>query len=115
MSAARRHSSASWNLLAFLLLAGCGHEPQQISSGDMHAYQDARGMPGDVVEFIIQWQNCAHWLGEPAWNEARRREIEQAVREACPGVDERGRHIRGRYADNAEILERIRDYEPLGQ
>ena len=88
---------------------------QELNAAELETYPDARGMPADVQRFIVQWQACSHWLGEPPWDDARRRQIEQAVRETCPGVDERGRRLRARYAGNAEVLVRIRDYEPLGQ
>ncbi|MGZ8283478.1 MAG: hypothetical protein ACXWUN_11105 [Allosphingosinicella sp.] len=97
-------------------IAGCAPSgPLLLGADALQTYPDARDMPADVQHFIVQWQDCAHWLGEPAWDGARRRQIEQAVAEACPGVDARGIAVRARHAGNAAVIARIAGYEPLGQ
>jgi hypothetical protein len=88
---------------------------QELNVAELETYPDARGMPADVQRFIVQWQGCSHWLGEPDWNAERRRQIAEAVAETCPGLDAEGRRLRARYAANPEVLERLRDYEPLNQ
>ena len=100
---------------ALLLVAGCAPSAQPVDRVGLHTWPEGLEMPSDVEEFIVQWEACQHWLGEPPWDEQRRRQIEQAVRDTCPGVDEHGRRIRARYADNSRIIAALREYEPLGQ
>lgn len=100
-------------LLAALILAM--PDPAPLDEAGLRTYPDARGMPADVQQFIVQWQDCTHWLGEPAWNAERQRQINQAVAEVCPGVDARGVAVRARHARRPDVLARIADYEGLGQ
>jgi hypothetical protein len=103
---------------AFVLLAASACAPVSqppLTAAELEIYPEARGMPADVQSFIVQWQGCAHWLGEPWFAEDRRRQIERGVRAACPGVDARGRALRRRYADRPDVLEGIAPLEPLGQ
>jgi hypothetical protein len=86
-----------------------------LTEDQLAIYPDARGMPADVQHFVVQWQDCAHWLGEPPYDAARARQIEQAVADVCPGIDARARALRERHAGNAEVLARISSYEQLGQ
>jgi hypothetical protein len=76
-------------------------------------YPEAKGMPADVQEYIVRHHGCMHWAGEPDFNAERRKQIEEAVASLCPGIDQLGRQIRTRYAGNREVLERIKDLEPL--
>jgi hypothetical protein len=115
MSAApSRHSSAGCNLLAFLLLAGCAPSAQPVDHVGLYPASQVLLPPPDVEEFIVRWEACAHWLGEPPWDDARRAQIERAVRETCPGIDEQGRRVRAAHAGYPELLAALRDYEPLG-
>ena len=98
-----------------LIASGPQAQPAPLDEAALRTYPDARGMPADVQQFIVQWQDCAHWIGEPAWNEERQRQINEAVAEVCPGVDARRAELRARYTGNPEVLARIADYEALGQ
>jgi hypothetical protein len=123
---------------ALLLLAACAPAPQPgltaeeeaalnaafdllaedefpLSESQLEIYPEARGMPADVQRFIVRWQDCRHWLGEIGWDEQRRRQIEQAVGEVCPGTDALAERLRARYADNPEVLARLAEFEPLDQ
>ena len=103
---------------ALILLAAAACAPAAdppLTAAELEIYPEARGMPADVQGFIVQWQACQHWLGEPYGDEARRRQIERGVRRACPGIDARGRALRRRYGDRPDVLERIATLEPLGQ
>lgn len=104
-----------WVPTAAFLLAGCATAPQPLTEAELTAYPDARGMPADAQRFIVRWQDCQHFLGEPDWDEARRRQIEYAVSQVCPGIDAEGRRVRARHAADAGVIARLRDYEPLGQ
>ena len=100
---------------ALLLLAGCATAPDPLNEAELGVYPDARGMPADVQDFILRHTDCSHWLGEPEWDAERRRQIEQAIVRSCFGVDAYGRRVRARYSGNAEVMARLREYEPLGQ
>jgi hypothetical protein len=100
-----------------LLAAGCAataaHEAP-LDAAALQTYPDAAGMPADVQHYIVRWSDCSHWLGEPAFDADRDRQIDRAVREVCPGVDALGQRVRARHAGSAAVLARIADYEPLG-
>ena len=74
----------------------------------------ANGLPADVQRFIEQREGCEHWAGEPDYDEARRKQIEEAVRELCPGVDTQLAKLRKTYADNPRVMAALADFEPLG-
>lgn len=76
-------------------------------------YPDAAGMPRDVQAYIIRHSDCTHWGGEYSEEPERQRQIQEGVRQACGGVNELGRRIRARYAGNAQVLARLRDYQPV--
>ncbi len=97
------------------LLGEDGEVSAPLSEEELRIYPDARGMPADVQRFIIRWQDCQHRLGEPAWDEARRRQIESSVAAVCPGIDLYARDLRRLHARNVEVIERLRNYGPLGQ
>jgi hypothetical protein len=98
-----------------LAAAACASAPRPLTEAELLVYPEARGMPADVQDFIVRWTACSHWSGEPGWDEARQRQIERAVAEACPGIDERGRRVRARHAGNAEVIARIAELGPLEQ
>lgn len=86
-----------------------------LTEEDLSVYPDAVGMPLDVQHFIIDYDDCQHWLGEEPYDGERRREINQAVAAVCPGVDARRAQLVKRYRANARVLARLRTYERLGQ
>jgi hypothetical protein len=101
--------------LLLLVLGGCaGAPPRPLTPAELEIYPEARGMPADVQDYMVRWQGCQHWLGEYGGDRTRRRQIERAVRAACPGIDARGRRVRAAHAGEAEVLARLADYEPLG-
>jgi hypothetical protein len=102
-------------LLGLILLAGCAATPQPLTEAELQTYPDARGMPADVQAFIVRYDDCQHWLGEPDYDVARRRQIAHAAAANCPGIDGVAGRLRVRYSDNAVVLDRLRAYEPLGQ
>jgi len=76
-------------------------------------YPDAAGMPQDVQAYIIRWNDCQHWQGEPGFDAGRRRQIRNAVNTACAGVDALGRRVRSRHAGESAVMSRLRDYDDL--
>jgi hypothetical protein len=104
-------------LAALVLVAasGCAAPPRPLTAAELEIYPEARGMPADVQDYIVRWQGCAHFLGEPWGDDDRRRQIERGIRAACPGIDALGRAVRRRHASEPEVLARIAELEPLGQ
>ena len=76
-------------------------------------YPDAAGMPEDVQRYIIRWNDCQHWGGEPGFDAARQRQIQEAIEQVCTGLDALGRRVRATHANNPSVLERLKDYENL--
>lgn len=101
--------------LALLAAAGCADAPRPLAAAELEIYPEARDMPADVQDYIVRWQGCAHFLGEPWGDEERRRQIERGIRAACPGIDALGQAVRRRHAREPEVLARIAELEPLGQ
>ena len=99
---------------AVFLLAACAPSAQPVDRVGSHSETRVLYLLSDAAEFIARWEACAHWPGEPAWDDARRAQIERAVRETCPGIDEQGRRVRAAHADYPELLATLRDYGPLG-
>ena len=97
------------------LLGEDGEISNSLTEAELQQYPEARGMPYHVQLFIVQYRTCEHWLGEPAWDAERRRQIEHAVADHCPGIDAVARDLRRGYADNPEVIQRLRGFEPLGQ
>ena len=101
--------------LALAAAACAPAEPVDLTATELAVYPEAAGMPVDVQNYIVDWQDCRHWLGEFGYDEARQRQIETAVRQSCRGIDARGRRVRETHAGEPSVLARIADYEALGQ
>jgi hypothetical protein len=97
-----------------LLVAACA-TTRPLTEAELQVYPDARGMPADVQDFVVRYQDCVHWQGEPGWDAERRRQIEHAVADVCPGLDAEAQRLRAHYAGNAAVIERLRGFEPVGQ
>ena len=97
--------------------------PQRIEGVDLsrspdeptleETYPETKGMPPDVQAYIVRWNDCQHWAGEPDYDDARRRQIREAIEEVCTGLDDLGRRVRARHSDTPAILERIKGLDDL--
>ena len=85
------------------------------ASIDPSIYPDAAGMPPDVQDFIVDYDDCQHWLGEEPYDADRKREIDEAVGKLCPKIDARRVRLMKRYRDNPSVSARLADYEVLGK
>lgn len=85
------------------------------SSVDPSIYPDAAGMPADVQDFIVDYDDCQHWLGEEPYDADREREIDEAVGELCPKIDARRVRLMKRYRANPSVSARLAKYEALDQ
>lgn len=75
----------------------------------------ANGVPADVQSFIERREGCEHFAGEPDWDDAaRKKQIEEAVNELCPGIDTQLAALRKRYARDPGVTAALKDFEPLG-
>lgn len=74
----------------------------------------ANGLPADVQKFIERREGCEHFAGEPDYDDARRKQIADAVKELCPGIDRQLATLRTQHRDNPEAIAALADFEPLG-
>ena len=82
-------------LLAVTLLAG-----GQAKSGDL---------PREVGQFVERRMECDHWTGEEAYDKARGREINRAIRELrCERIERDDRRLMERYSGSPKVLEALR-------
>jgi hypothetical protein len=74
----------------------------------------AESLPKDVEQFIAKRENCDHFRGEipdPA-EKQRMREVERAIQKWCKGTDKRLARLKKKYAGNAEVVNRLDNFEP---
>ena len=75
----------------------------------------ANGIPAEVQKFIERREGCEHWASEPDWDNAeRKKQIEEAVKDLCPGIDTQLAALRKRHAGDPEVIAALKDFEPLG-
>lgn len=70
-----------------------------------------RPLPPAVQRFIERRSGCDHWRGEYSEDPPRRRQIEQGVREACPGTDRELKRLRWVYRRSPNVLKALKDFE----
>lgn len=85
-----------------------------LSNSAIEAVAGANGLPAEVQRFIERREGCEHWAGEPDFDEARRKQIEEAVSELCPGIDTQLATLRKTYAKDVDVIAALKDFEPLG-
>lgn len=68
------------------------------------------GLPSDAAAIVIRRTACNHWLGEDAYDRARAREIQRAVKQnRCDDLDRDEAALRARYAKDAAIIKALDD------
>ncbi|MCW3846723.1 hypothetical protein OF829_05690 [Sphingomonas sp. LB-2] len=90
------------------------NEAETVNAATTEAAAGANGLPAEVQTFIERREGCEHWAGEPDFDEARRKQIEDAVKELCPGIDTQLEALRKRYSKDPEVVAALKDFEPLG-
>ena len=88
--------------------------PKPLTEAQLKAYPEARGLPADVQQFIVDHNDCEHWAGEEPYDAARRREIERGIAASCKGLDASAVTLRKRYAKHPKISALLRNYEMVG-
>ncbi|MEQ1878484.1 MAG: hypothetical protein ABL958_17720 [Bdellovibrionia bacterium] len=69
-------------------------------------------IPGDVKNLLEEAEECEHWLGEEGSTDARRKEIEKGVEQACGKQEESVVKLRVKYKGEPDIqfiLARVED------
>ncbi len=89
-------------------------EAQPVNDAEPAQIPEAAGLPADVQRFIEQRQGCEHWAGEPGWDKARQKQIDEAVKELCTGTDAALAALRKRHAGDAQVIAALKDYEAMG-
>ncbi|MCW3834607.1 hypothetical protein ACFQ1E_03930 [Sphingomonas canadensis] len=87
---------------------------EPLSDVDLEHYPELRGVPAEVQQWVIRRQGCEHWAGEPDFDAQRRKQIEDAVAELCPGIDKTLAALNKKYAGDAKVMKVLKEYEPLG-
>jgi hypothetical protein len=88
--------------------------PKPLTETQLKAYPEARGLPADVQQFIVNHSDCEHWAGEEPYDSTRRREIERGIAASCKGLDASAVTLRKRYAKHLKISALLRNYEMVG-
>lgn len=92
-------------IASFVALASLAAAPAQAGGEEETEYSAM--LPAEVVDFIDRTEACLHWAGEEPFDEARRKEIEEAVAELrCAEVKADHAALRKRYA-NSKALEAL--------
>jgi hypothetical protein len=58
----------------------------------------ASELPADVATFVEERQQCDHFRGEDAYDEARAKEINTALDRYCTGTDARLAKLKAKYS-----------------
>jgi len=88
--------------------------PRPLTEAQLKAYPEARGLPADVQQFIVNHSDCEHWAGEEPYDAPRRREIERGIAASCKGLDASAVTLRKRYAKHPKISALLHNYEMVG-
>ena len=75
------------------------------------AAKEGPSLPPDVQVFIETRRMCDHWRGEEPYDEERAAEIEREAGKTCTGTDAQLALLRSSYADNAEVIAALADFE----
>lgn len=104
-SALRLHRILQLGLLAGGLVAShCFASPAAKDPVD----RLKEGMPAPVAALIDRMVQCQHWAGEEPYDEARRREIAQAVRQLrCDSLEQDERRLLKVHASRTDVRQRI--------
>jgi hypothetical protein len=66
-------------------------------------------LPREVRQFVERRMECDHWTGEEAYDKARGREINRAIRELrCERIERDDRRLMERYSGSPQVLEALR-------
>lgn len=97
-----------------LVLAACG-SAQKTEAPHNHVQPQPRldTMPADVSTLLERWENCWHFAGEEATDDARRIEIEAGINQWCPGNEQERARLATKYRDRKDILDRLKKLDEM--
>lgn len=68
-------------------------------------------LPADVIAFRSKRDECDHFRGEDATDEARAAELEKLLDRTCKGTDAALAALRKRYAKDPAVIAALADYD----
>lgn len=68
---------------------------------------EARVWPADVAKLQTDVETCLHFAGEEPFDDARRRQIDEAIEAHCGAVERDMPGLRTKYRDDPVVLERL--------
>lgn len=68
-------------------------------------------LPKDVAAFMERRDACDHWRGEAGYDAERRKDIEWSICQSCPGTDAELAKLKGKYAGNKAVMDKLSGYE----
>lgn len=113
---------------ALLLLAGCsgGDAPAKKTKAEAETPAAAKAepeteaakialknaeLPQDVAAFVARREGCDHFRGEEAYDEERGRFIRENLDKLCKGTDAELAALKGKYAKDAKVTEKLSGFE----
>lgn len=67
-------------------------------------------LPNDVAKFIVKRESCDHFRGETD-NQVKMKELHRKIEKWCKGTDRALKRLKGKYAEDEAILNRLGEFE----
>jgi hypothetical protein len=71
-------------------------------------------IPVEVSQFVEKKEGCDHFLGEPPFDEERKKFLKENIRKLCPGTDQELDALRKKYAENKTVMEKLAEFSNVG-
>ena len=107
-------------LLACAMLAACQRAPDlapkakpatpPVSAAPIAAVADVP-LPADVFAFIAKRDQCDHFRGEEAYDEARGHFLSEQVAAKCAGTDAALARLRQKYVTTVTVMKALAGYD----
>ena len=68
-------------------------------------------LPADVEAFVERRDGCDHFRGEEPYEKQRAAFLDERVATLCQGTDVALSDLRQKYADQPQVIARLKDYE----
>jgi hypothetical protein len=69
-------------------------------------------LPRDITQFMERRDACDHFRGEEPYDAARRKFLEDKMRQVCLGTDRKLAALKLKYKNQAKVLVKLGEYEP---
>lgn len=97
-----------WVLFSLIFYYKPSLLPQKISS------IFALNLPADVAAFATKKESCDHFLGEPAYDNLRKKFLKDNIRKFCPNTDIELDLLKIKYKDDKVVLGKLANYSSVG-